>query len=109
MGKEEAGQEDWNVIGVDGDNHGSGLLGVTSSSVLVNIPGLDNGDLLHVVDRYFDDGEELVVVVWEVLGWDRVNCQRYGGWCLGKGKPEIVPNGAGQVEAAGETIKVGGV
>jgi len=38
-----------------------------------------------------------------------VNCQLYSGWRPGKCKPGIVPDGEGLVEAAGESIKVGGI
>ena len=40
------------------------------------------------------------------MGCDRVNCQLYSGWRLGKRKPGIVHNGEGLVEAAGESIEV---
>ena len=38
-----------------------------------------------------------------------MNCQLYSGWCLGKRKPGIIPDGEGLVEAAGESIEIGGV
>jgi len=40
------------------------------------------------------------------VGCDRVNCQLYSGWRLGKRKPGIVPDGEGLVEAAEESFEV---
>jgi len=48
-------------------------------------------------------------VIWEDVGWDRVNCQLYSGWRLGKHKAGVSPNREELVEAAGKTIEVGGV
>ena len=48
--EEESGGEDGNVVGVNGDNHRSGLLGKPSSSVLVKVPGRADRDCLRVVD-----------------------------------------------------------
>ena len=61
------------------------------------------------MDQFLDEVEELVLVFWEDVGWDRLNCQLYSGWRLGKFKPGIVSDREGQVEAAGESIEVGGV
>jgi len=61
------------------------------------------------MDGVFDEGKELFVVVREDVGWDRVNCQLYSGWRLGKRKPGVIPDREGLVEAAGEGIEVGGV
>ena len=38
-----------------------------------------------------------------------MNCQLYSGWCLGKRKPGVIPDGEGLVEAVGESIEVRGV
>jgi len=91
--EEEGGEEDGNVVGVNGDNHRSGLLGEPNSSALVKVPGRANRDLLRVVDGFLDEVEQLFVVVWEDVGWDRVNCQLYSGWRLGKRKPGVIPTG----------------
>jgi len=110
LGEEEEGrEEDGNVVGVNGDDHRSGLLGEPNSSALVMVPGRANRDLLRVADGFLDEVEQLFVVIGEDVGGDRVNCQLYSGWRLGKRKPGIVPDGEGLVEAAGESIKVGGV
>jgi len=90
---EEGGEEDGNIVGVNGDDHRSGLLGEPSSSALVKVPGRTNRDLLCVVDGFLDEVEQLFVVVWEDVGWDRVDRQLYSGWRLGKRKPGIVPTG----------------
>jgi len=45
LGKEEdSWEEAWNLVGVDGANHRSGLLGEPSSSALVKVPGRTNLD-----------------------------------------------------------------
>jgi len=61
------------------------------------------------VDGVFDEGKELFVVIREDVGWDRVNCQLYSGWRLGKRKPGVITDGERLVEAAGEGIEVRGV
>jgi len=61
---EESGGEDGNVLGVNGDNHRSGLLGKPSSSVLVKVPGRADRNCLRVVDRVLDESKELFVVFW---------------------------------------------
>jgi len=68
--EEEGGAEDGNVVGVNRDNHRSGLLGEPSRSVLVKVPGRANRDRLGVVDGGFDEGKELFVIVREDVGWD---------------------------------------
>jgi len=68
--EEEGGEEDGNVVGVNGDNHRSGLLGEPNSSALVKVPGRANRDLLRVADGFLDEVEQLFVVVWEDVGWD---------------------------------------
>jgi len=94
FGEEEEGrEEDGNVVGGNGDDHRSGLLGEPNSSALIKVPGRANRDLLGVTDGFFDKVEQLFVDVREDVGWDRVNCQLYGGWRLGKRKPGIVPTG----------------
>jgi len=100
---------DGNVVGVNGDNHRSGLLGEPSSSVLVEVAGRANRDRLGVVDGVFDEGKKLLVVVREDVGWDRVNGQLYSGWRQGKRKPGVITDGQGLVKAAGEGIEVWGV
>ena len=100
---------DGNVVGVNGDNHRSGLLGEPSSSVLVEVAGRANRDRLGVVDGVFDEGKELFVVFWEDVCRERVNCQLYSGWRLGKRKPGAITDGEGLVKAAGEGIEVWGV
>ena len=50
-----------------------------------------------------------MVVIWEDVGWDRVNCQLYSGWRLGKHKSRVILDGEGLVQAAGESIEVWGV
>jgi len=59
------------------------------------------------VNGVFDEGEELIVVFREGVGWDRVNCQLYSGWRLRKRKPGVITDGERLVEAAGEGIEVG--
>jgi len=61
---EESGGEDGNVVGVNRDDHRSGLLGKPSSSVLVKVPGRADRDCLCVVDRVLDESKELFVVLW---------------------------------------------
>jgi len=68
--EEEGGEEERDVVGVNGDNHLSGLLGEPNSSALVKVPGRANRDPLRVADGFFDEVEQLFVVVWEVVGWD---------------------------------------
>ena len=82
--EEEAREEDENVVRVNRDNNRSGLLGKPSSSVLVKVPGCANPELFRGIDGILDEGVEFAVVVWEDMGWDRVNCQLYSGWGLGK-------------------------
>jgi len=53
-----------NVVGVNGDNHRSGLLGPPNSSALVKVPGRANLDRLRVEDGVLDEGEQLFVAVW---------------------------------------------
>jgi len=93
-------------MGVNRDNHRSGLLGEPTSSVLVKVPGRASRDLFRVVDGFFDEVEELFVVIWEDVGWDRVNCQLYRGWRLGKRKPGVIPKGEELVEAEGESTEI---
>ena len=107
--EEEGGEEHGNVVGVDGDNHRSGLLGEPNSSVVVKVAGRANRDHLRVVDGVFDEGKELFVVVREDVGRDRVNCQLSSGWSLGKRKPGVITDGERLVEAAGEGIEIWGV
>ena len=61
------------------------------------------------MDGVFDEGQELIVVLREDVGWDRVNCQLYSGWRLGKRKPGVITNGERLVEAACEAIEIWGV
>ena len=71
VGEEEEGwEEDGHVVGVNGDDHRSGLLCEPSSSALVKVPGRANRDLLGVVDGFLDEVEELFVVVREDVGWE---------------------------------------
>jgi len=71
LGEEEEGrEEDGNVVGVNGDDHRSGLLGEPNSSAPVKVPGRANRDLLRVEDGFLDEVEQLLVVVWEDVGWD---------------------------------------
>jgi len=86
-------EENGNVVGVNGTKHRSGLLGEPNSSALVKVLGCANRDLLGVVDGFFDEVEQLVIVIWKDVGWDRVNCQLYSCWRLGTHKPGIVPTG----------------
>jgi len=58
------------------------------------------------VDGVFEEGEQLIIVFREDIGWDRVNCQLYSGWRLGKRKPGVITDGEGLVEAAGEGIEI---
>jgi len=62
--EEEGWGKDGNVVGVNGDNHQSGLLGKPSSLVLVKIPGRADHDRLCIVDGVLDEGKELFVVLW---------------------------------------------
>jgi len=62
--EEEGWGKDGNVVGVNGDNHRSGLLGKPSSSVLVKVPGRANRDRLCIVDGILDESEEFFVVLW---------------------------------------------
>ena len=61
------------------------------------------------MDGVFDKGEELFIVFREDIGWDRVNCQLYSGWRLGKRKPGVINYGERLVEAAGESIQIWGI
>ena len=61
------------------------------------------------MDGVLDEGKEFLVVFWEEVGGDRVNCQLYSGWRLGKCKPGVITDGEGLVEAAGEGIEIWGV
>jgi len=56
--------KDGNVVGVNGDNHRSGLIGKPSSSVLLKVPGSANRDRRCVVDGVLDKSKELFVVFW---------------------------------------------
>jgi len=58
------------------------------------------------VDGVLDQAEELFVVFWEDVCRERVNCQLYSGWRLGKRKPGVVTNGEGLFEAAREGIEI---
>jgi len=60
------------------------------------------------VDGVFDEGVELIVVFREDAGFDRVNCQLYSGWRLGKCKPgvQVITDGEELVEAAGLGIEI---
>src|ERR1700712_5897631 len=78
-------------------------------SVLFKVPGRANLGLFRVVDRLLEEGEELVVLVWEDVRGDRVNCELYRGWRQGKRQPGVRPGGVGLVEASGESIEIGGV
>ena len=109
MRKGRRWEEDGNVVGLNGDNHRSGLLGNPRSSVLVTVPGQANRDRLGVVDGLLDEGEEVFVVVSEDVGRDSVNCQVYSCWRLGKRKPGVITDREGLVEAAGESIEMGGI
>jgi len=62
--EEEGWGKDGNLVGVNGDNHRSGLLGKPSSVVLVKVPGRADHDRLCVVDGILDESEELFVVRW---------------------------------------------
>jgi len=44
--EEECGEEDGNIVGVNGDDYGSGLLREPNSSALVKVPSRPNPDLL---------------------------------------------------------------
>jgi len=68
--EEEAGEEDGNGVGVNGDDHRSGLLGESNSSALVKVPGRGNRELLRIADGFLDEVEQLFVVIWEDMGWD---------------------------------------
>ena len=48
--EEEGGKEFMYVVGVDGDNHRSRLLGYSSSSVLVKVPGRTDLNRFRVED-----------------------------------------------------------
>jgi len=61
------------------------------------------------VDGVSDEGEKLFVVIREDISWDRVNCQLYSGWRLGKRKPGVISDGKRLVTAAGEDIEIWGV
>jgi len=58
------------VVGVNADKHRSGLLGKTSSSVFVKLPGRANRDRQGIVNGTFEESKELFVVVREDVGWD---------------------------------------
>jgi len=60
------------------------------------------------VDGVLDEGTKLFDVVREDVGWDRVNCQLYSGWRLGKRKPGVITDGERQIEGAGESIEIWG-
>jgi len=68
--EEEGGEDDSNVVGVNGETHRRGLLGKPSSSVLVKLPGRANRDPLGLVAAVLDEGEELLVAFREDSCWD---------------------------------------
>jgi len=69
LGEEEEGwEEDSILVGGDGDNHGSGLLGEPSSSLLLKVPGGANRKRFRVVDGVFHESQEVFVVVWQDVG-----------------------------------------
>ena len=68
--EEEGGEEDGKVVGVNGDDHRSGLLGEPNSSALVKVAGRANLDRVPVEDRGFVESDLLFVVVWEDVGRD---------------------------------------
>jgi len=71
LGEEQYGwEEDGNVIGVDGDNHRSSLLGEPNSAALVKVPDRADLDRLRVEDGVLDESEQLFVVVPEDVCWD---------------------------------------
>ena len=79
--KEEEGWEEFlYVLGVNGDNHRTHFFGYCSSTVLVKVPGRTDLNRFGVEDGLFEEGKQLVVIVREDIGWDRVNCQLYSGW-----------------------------
>ena len=71
----------------------SGLLGEPRSLLLVKVSGRANRYLFRIVDGVFDKSNELVVILCEHVGWDRVNCQLYSDWCFCKCKPAVIPTG----------------
>ena len=82
--QEEAGWEmGLNVLGVNGDNHGSHLFGYSSSSVLVKLPGRPYLNHFRVEDGLPEEGKQLVIVVGEEVNGDGVNCHLYTGWRQG--------------------------
>jgi len=78
-------------------------------SVLIKVPGLAHRDLLRVVDGACHESQEPLVVLWEDMGWDQVNCQLYSSWHLGKHKLVVIPDREGLVPAVGQSLKVDGV
>jgi len=71
LGEEAGGwEDDRNVVGVNGDDHRSGLLCEPNSSALVKVPGRANLDRVPVEDRGFEESDQVFVVVWEDVGRD---------------------------------------
>jgi len=75
-----------------------------STSVLVKIHGCANPYHFCIVDGILDKGGESVSVVGGDVDCDRVNCQLYGGWRLGKRKKWGIPEREGLIQAVGENI-----
>ena len=65
-----AGEEFLHVCGVDEDNHGSLFLGYSRISVLVKVPGREDGGRFYVLNGLFEKGKQLVVVLWEDITRD---------------------------------------
>jgi len=57
---------------------------------------------------FFDERQELVDFIWEDVGRDRVNCQLYSGWRVGKRKPEFIHDREPLFEVVGDSIEVEG-
>lgn len=72
-------------FGADGDNHRSYLFGHSSWSGLVKIRRRTDLHCVLVEDGLLHEGKQLIVVVWDDIGWDLVNCQQYSSWREGKG------------------------
>jgi len=80
--EEQSAEENGQVIGIIGEDHRSGLLEAYRISVLGNVPGHANHDLLHVQVCFLNETEEIFLVTWSEVDRDLVNCQLYSGGAL---------------------------
>ena len=61
------------MLGVDGDNHRSGLLGLPRISARVKVPGRENLGRFVVEDCLPDIWKEFLFILQEETKWQAVN------------------------------------